>query len=52
MGWIALIVAVLCGIALIIELDTGSLEPIQVAGIGIIALIIGVVAPRTWPPTS
>lgn len=52
MGWIFLIIALLCGIVLIIEMPTGSLQPAQVAGIGILSLCIGVVAPRTWPPTS
>ncbi len=45
---VALIVAVLCGIVLIIEVDTGNLTAGQVAGIGIIALAVAG-APRSWP---
>ena len=49
MSFIALIVAVLCGIALVINLDTGSLTELQVAGIGIIALVVAGIAPSSWP---
>lgn len=49
MSFIALLIAVLCGIALAIELDTGTLEPFQVAGIGIIAAALVGVAPARWP---
>lgn len=48
MNLIALIVAVLCGIVLIIEMDTGNLQQMQVAGIGIIALVIAGATPPAW----
>ena len=37
MKLIAVVIAMLCGVALGIELDTGTLTATQVAGIGIIA---------------
>jgi glucose uptake protein GlcU len=50
MSFIALIVAVLCGIALLINLDTGDLTDKQVMGIAIIALVVAGIAPAaTWP---
>ncbi len=33
---ILVIIAVFCGLALIFQLDTGTITPIQVAGVGII----------------
>lgn len=45
MSLVALIVAVLCAIALIVSLDTGSLTEAQVAGIGILALAVAGLAP-------
>ena len=45
MNLVFLVIAVLCGIALLIELDTGSLEPFQVAGAGILSLAIAGLAP-------
>ncbi len=52
MAWIAAIVAVLCGIVLIIEVDTGNLDGLQVAGIGLLAAIVAFFSPRTWPPVG
>jgi hypothetical protein len=49
MRFVLVILAVLCGIALLIELDTGTLEAVQVAGIGIICAALATVAPSTWP---
>ena len=49
MSLIAFIVAVLCGSALIVELDTGSLTALQTAGIGIIALAVAGLAPAKMP---
>lgn len=49
MNIIGLIVAVLCGIVLIVEEDVGSLSQMQIAGIGIIALVVAGLAPATWP---
>lgn len=49
MSLIFLIIAVLCGIVLIVEIDTGNLTPLQVAGIGIISLAIAGVVPTSWP---
>ena len=45
MKLIAVIIAVLCGIALGIELDTGTLTTAQVAGVGIIAAAAASVVP-------
>jgi hypothetical protein len=39
------ILAILCGIALVIQLDTGSLNATQVAGLGIIFAASATVAP-------
>ena len=50
MRYIFVILAILCGIALLIELDTGTLAAVQVAGIGIIFAALAAVAPSTWPP--
>ncbi len=38
-------VGALCGIALVIELSTGTLHPFQVAGFGIILACLAAVAP-------
>lgn len=37
--------AVLCGVALLIKLSTGDLQPTQVAGVGIVLSALAVVAP-------
>lgn len=49
MRFILVILAIICGIALIIKLDTGTLDPQQVAGIGLVFLGLAVVAPANWP---
>ncbi len=49
MGFIAAIIAVLCGIVLIIEVDTGNLSLFQVAGVGLLAAICAGFLPRSWP---
>lgn len=49
MSFVALIIAVLCGIVLVIGMDTGTLTELQVAGIGIIALVVAGLAPATFP---
>ena len=49
MKFVLVILAVLCGIALLIELDTGTLAANQVAGIGIIFAALATVAPASWP---
>lgn len=49
MSFVALVVAVLCGIALVINLDTGSLSAQEVTGIGIIALVVAGLAPVSFP---
>lgn len=42
---VLVIIAVLCGLALCIQLDTGSLSATQVAGAGIIAAALAHVVP-------
>ena len=42
---VLVIIAVLCGLALCIELDTGTLSSVQVAGVGIIAAAAAHVCP-------
>ena len=49
MSYILLFLAILCGLALIFKFDTGSIEPLQVAGVGIVLLACAVVAPNTLP---
>ena len=49
MRFIALLVAVLAGIALLLGLDTGSLNAQEVTGIAIIALVVAGVVPSKWP---
>lgn len=50
MSLVALIIAVLCGLVLIVEEDVGSLSALQIAGIGIVALVIAGLAPAmAWP---
>lgn len=50
MSLILAIVAVLCGIALLLELDTGTLSHLQVAGIAILCLAAAIVEGpvRAW----
>lgn len=43
------ILAILCGVALVIKLATGDLTPEQVAGIGIIFLGVAFFVPDTFP---
>ena len=45
MKLIAVIIAVLCGVALVIQLDTGTLSAVQVAGLGIISAAAASVVP-------
>ena len=49
MSFVALLVAVLCGIALLVNIDTGDLTDKQVTGIAIIALVVAGVVPSKWP---
>ena len=49
MAYIFVVLAILCGVVLLIKIDTGTLEPIQVAGIGIIFAALAAVAPANWP---
>lgn len=48
MGYLFTIIAVLCGIVLLIEMDTGSLSQLQVAGIGLIFAALAAVSPSNW----
>mgnify|MGYP001565509732 CR=1 FL=1 len=45
MKLIAIVIAVFCGVTLCIELDTGTLSAMQVAGLGIIAAAAASVVP-------
>lgn len=51
MSLVALVIAILCGLVLIVEEDVGSLSGLQVAGIAIVALVIAGLAPviTSWP---
>ncbi len=49
MSFIALIVAILCGIVLVLEIETGNLSELQVAGVGLIALVVAGAAPASFP---
>lgn len=50
MRFVLVILAILCGVALLVKLDTGTLEATQVAGVGIILAALAVVAPDSWRP--
>lgn len=49
MRYLFVVLAVIVGCALLIKLDTGTLDPVQLAGIGIILLGVAIVSPPTWP---
>lgn len=49
MRFVFVILAILCGVALGIKLDTGTLDATQVAGTGIIFAALATVAPASWP---
>jgi hypothetical protein len=49
MNIIFAILAILCGVVLLLGMDTGDLEPIKVAGVGIIFAALAAITPRTWP---
>lgn len=49
MNLIFVVLAVLCGVVLLIEMDTGNLEPFQIAGLGIIFAALASLAPGGWP---
>ncbi len=51
MRYLAVVLAVLCGIALVIKAGTGTLDPGQIAGIGVILLAIAFFLPTSWPNT-
>lgn len=52
MRFIFVILALLCGIALLLKIATGTLDANQVAGLGIIFLCLAVVSPVAWPTWS
>ena len=49
MAFLFAFIAFLCGVALVFEFDTGSLEPLQVAGIGLICAALAIFAGPGWP---
>jgi hypothetical protein len=49
MNLIFVVLAVLCGLALIFQFDTGTLEAQQVAGLGIIFAALAALSPVSWP---
>lgn len=49
MRFVFLLIAILCAIVLIIKMQTGELEPGQVAGIMGFCLALAIVAPADWP---
>ena len=49
MNLICVVVAILCGAALMIELDTGNLSGLQVAGVGVVAAALAALSPGGWP---
>ena len=52
MRFVLVILAILCGICLLLKIATGTLEPDQIAGIGIILLALAIVAPINWPTVN
>mgnify|MGYP001563708817 CR=1 FL=1 len=49
MNLVCVVLAVLCGLALVFEFDTGSLGSTDVAGFGIIFAAMAALAPGGWP---
>lgn len=49
MGAVFALVALACGVALVIKLDTGTLDAVQVTGIGLISLACAFFAGVSWP---
>ena len=49
MRFLAALLAILCGIALLIKLDTGTLTPDQLTGIAILLLGIAMFLPEGFP---
>lgn len=45
MKLVLVIAACACGVALVIKLATGTVDPLQVAGVGIICAALAVIAP-------
>ncbi len=48
MRLVFVILAILCGVVLVIKMATGDLQPTQVAGIGIIFAALAAVAPGNF----
>lgn len=49
MRYLFVLLAILCGIALIAKMATGTIDPQQLAGIGVVLLGLAVVSPAGWP---
>lgn len=49
MRFLFVLLAILCGIVVLIKMSTGDLSSEQVLAIAVILLGVAVVAPRTWP---
>jgi hypothetical protein len=48
MRFVLVILAILCGICLLLKIATGTLDAQQVAGIGIIFTALATIAPVSW----
>lgn len=49
MRYLFLLFAIICGVCLLLKVNTGTLDPGQVAGAGIILLGLAIVSPAEWP---
>lgn len=49
MRYLVVVLAILCGIVLLLKIATGTLDVSQVAGIGLILLAVAFFLPATWP---
>lgn len=48
MRYLAVLFAIICGVVLVIKPDTGTLDPGQIAGIGLILLGVAFFLPAAW----
>ncbi len=49
MRYLVAVLAVLCGIVLLLKIATGTMDGSQIAGVGIILLALAFFLPATWP---
>lgn len=52
MRYLFVLLAILCGICLVLKIATGTVDPVQLAGVGVILLGLAIVSPATWPNIS